>query len=90
MLAENKTKKGKSQRECKYIRQPHGSFASQPSPTGIVDFEPRDGADSDAVASEGPATGSLGTFAIRRAKYGGVGELGRSDIPGSGSSCDGG
>src|SRR6266403_980376 len=83
-------KRDKSRGECKHVQQPHSSFASQSSPTGIVDFEPRDSADGDAVASDGPATGSLGTFAIRNAIYGGVGEVGRSDVPASESSCDGG
>lgn len=72
------------------IQRPHNSFASQSSPTGIVDFELRDSADGDAVASDGPAAGSFGTFAIRSAIHGGVGEVGRSDIPASGNICDGG
>src|SRR5260221_12249748 len=85
----NKTDKNKrSPNENKHVQQVHGSLASQPSPTGIVDFELRDCADGEAVASDGPAVGSLG--AVRSATHGGVGDVGCSDIPASGSCCDGG
>jgi len=80
-----KTKKGP--REYKHVQQAYGSFASQGSPTGIVDFELRDCADGDVVASDGPVDSWV---AVRSAIHGGVGDVESSDIPVSGGGCDGG
>jgi len=75
-------------KKCKDIRQVHGSFASQPNPTGIVDFGPRESAVGDITASDGPAADYLEELAFRSAIHGGVGEAGRSDIPVSATGCD--
>lgn len=90
ILALKKKRRDQVKENASTSQQRHSSFASQSSPTGIVDFEPRDSADGDVVASDGPATGSLGTFAIRSAIHGGVGEVKLSDILASESRCDGG
>lgn len=88
--AVNKTDKNreKCSKECKDVRQAHGSFASQSNPTGIVDFELRHSVDGDVVASGEPEVVSLEV--ARNAIHGGVGEPEASGIPDSGGCCDGG